>query len=185
MFLQGYVEERNRDYERYAWRRCCVVPSLESYFHRPALALWTIPNDHIDLGGYSACLKTLHSVLGHNQHKPYLSQRISLSLELATSLSSLQTGHWLYRGIHSGNVIFACEEERIDLERPILLVVEYSRPSIYAVAAFGTHNARWDLFRWPSLQNEPPRVGASSKNTMYTVSAWYSSRLHIENLYAK
>ena len=107
-------------------------------------------------------LKTLYSVLGQSQYKPSLSQRISLSLKLATSLLSLHTANWLHKGIHSGNVLFACEE-RMDLERPILSGFDYSRPSTDTVTAFRTHNASWDLYRWPSLQNEPPRAGASRK----------------------
>ena len=108
-------------------------------------------------------LKTLHDVLGQSQHKPSLAQRISLSWKLASSLSCLHTANWLHKGIHSGNVIFTCEEERFDLERPILSGFEYSSPPSDKIAAFRTHNARWDTYRWPSLQNEAPRAGVFRK----------------------
>lgn len=107
-------------------------------------------------------LKTLHSMLGQSQHKPTLSQRISLAWKLASSLLYLHTTSWLHKGIHSGNVIFSFDEDRFDPEKPILSGFEYSRPQSNRTTTRSL-DPQWDIYRWPSIQNEMPKMANSRK----------------------
>ena len=107
-------------------------------------------------------LRTLHSVLGHNQHKPTLAQRISLSWKLAYSLLYLHTANWLHKGIHSENVIFSYENEKFDVESPILSGFDYSRPQSNKTTSRSL-DPKWDIYRWPGIQNEAPKAGGSRK----------------------
>ena len=107
-------------------------------------------------------LKSLHSMLGQRVSKPTLAQRISLSRKLASSLSHLHTANWLHKGIHSGNVIFCGENEEFDVEHPILSGFEYSRPQSNKTTSRNL-DPRWDIYRWPKIQNEAPNAAGSRK----------------------
>ena len=107
-------------------------------------------------------LKSLHSMLGQRVSKPTLAQRISLSWKLASSLSHLHTANWLHKGIHSGSVIFCSENEECDIEHPILSGFEYSRPQSNKTTSRSL-DPRWDIYRWPKIQNEAPTAAGSRK----------------------
>ena len=107
-------------------------------------------------------LRSLHSLLDVCQDKPTLAQRISLSWKLASSLLYLHTANWLHKGIHSGNVVFPCVVDDVDLQNPILSGFEYSRPQSNRTTSRSL-DPKWDIYRWPSVQNEAPRAGNSKK----------------------
>ncbi|KAH8662766.1 prion-inhibition and propagation-domain-containing protein [Ilyonectria robusta] len=134
----GYIDDRER-HNRYGW-----------IFRMP---------DGSDKG---TTLKTLHSVLGQNQHKPTLAQRISLAWKLASSLLYLHTTNWLHKGIHSGNVIFSFDGDKFDAEKPILSGFEYSRPQSNKTTSRSL-DPKWDIYRWPGIQNEVPKAANSRK----------------------
>ncbi|KAF2164527.1 hypothetical protein M409DRAFT_67692 [Zasmidium cellare ATCC 36951] len=107
-------------------------------------------------------LKTLHSMLGQKRYRPSMVQRFSLSWKVASSLLYLHTADWLHKGIHSGNVVFACEQDNVDFDSPILSGFEYSRPQSSGTTSRGT-DPRWDIYRWPSIQSEAPKTTSSRK----------------------
>ncbi|KAF4957170.1 hypothetical protein FSARC_11379 [Fusarium sarcochroum] len=107
-------------------------------------------------------LKTLHSMLGQCQYRPALSQRISLAWKLAISLSYMHTTGWLHKGIHSGNIVFSFDQDRFDTEAPILSGFEYSRPQSSKTTTRSLE-PKWDIYRWPRIQNEVPKVTNSRK----------------------
>ena len=115
------------------------------------------------LGSHSeSLLKTLHSMLGVRSCKPTLALRVSLAWKLATSLMCLHTADWLHKGVHSGNVLFCCDEESFDFEKPILSGFEYSRPQSNRTTSRSL-DPKWDIYRWPGIQNEVPRAENSRK----------------------
>ena len=107
-------------------------------------------------------LETLHVMLGQQMYKPTLSQRISIAWKLASSLSYLHTTDWLHKGVHSGNVLFQCNGDKIELEKPIMSGFEYSRPRSTKTTSRSL-NPRWDIYRWPTIQNDVPKEGTSRK----------------------
>lgn len=111
-------------------------------------------------------LKTLHGILGQHVHKPTLSQRVAIAWKLASSLSYLHITDWLHKGVHSGNVMFPCDNESINVERPILSGFEYSRPQSSRTTSRSL-DPRWDIYRWPRTQNEVSKEGTS--RTTYDV----------------
>ena len=128
-------------------------------------------------------LQSLHNVLGRPYSKPPLAQRISLSRKLAISLLHLHTANWLHKGIHSGNVIFPCEHEQIDFENPVLSGFEYSRPQTNETTSRSL-DARWDIYRWPSIQNEAPRVGRTRKTyDIYSLGLLFVGIAHWQPLH--
>lgn len=108
-------------------------------------------------------LKTLHGILGENQYKPTLTQRISLAWKLASSLLYLHTTNWIHKEIHSGNIMFVSDNDKFDVENPILSGFEYSRPQTESTTT-RSPNPRWDIYRWPGIQGEAP----TSKNSRKT-----------------
>ena len=111
-------------------------------------------------------LKTLHGMLGHKEHMPSLSQRISIAWKLASSLLHLHATDWLHKGIHSGNVIFSCNEGKVDIESPILSGFEFSRPQSNKTTS-RSPDPKWDIYRWPCVQNQAPSAENSRKTTRY------------------
>ena len=107
-------------------------------------------------------LETLHMMLGQAQRKPSLPQRISLAWKLASAVLYLHTVDWLHKGIHSANVIFSDGVNGLDIESPILSGFEYARPESNETTSRGL-DPLWDIYRWPSTQNEPPRAGRCRK----------------------
>ena len=107
-------------------------------------------------------LKTLHSMLGQGQYKPTLTERVSLASKLASSLLYLHTVDWLHKGIHSGNVVFSCDKDIFDVEKPLLSGFEYSRPRSSKTTSRSL-DPKWDIYRWPSIQSEAPKADNSRK----------------------
>ncbi|KAK3669531.1 hypothetical protein LTR78_010585 [Recurvomyces mirabilis] len=107
-------------------------------------------------------LETLHMLLGQAQRKPPLSQRISLAWKLASAVLYLHTVDWLHKGIHSANIIFPDGVNGLDVESPILSGFEYARPESNETTSRGL-DPLWDIYRWPSIQNETPREGRFRK----------------------
>lgn len=107
-------------------------------------------------------LNTLHNMLGQNSHKPTLSQRIAIAWKLASSLSYLHTTDWIHKGVHSGNVLFPCDNKSIDTQQPVLSGFEYSRPQGGETTS-RSPDPRWDIYRWPTVQKEAPKAGRSRK----------------------
>lgn len=107
-------------------------------------------------------LETLHGMLGQETYKPTLSQRIAIAWKLASSLSYLHTTDWLHKGIHSGNVLFPCDIETIDMDKPILSGFDYSRPHSSKTTSRNL-DSRWNIYRWPNIQNDVPKEGTSRK----------------------
>lgn len=134
----GFIDDREQN-NRYGW-----------IFEMP-------PGSHGD-----SSLKTLHSILGQSQHKPTLTQRISIAWKLASSLLYLHTTNWLHKGFHSGNIIFVFNEEKFDAEQPILSGFEYSRPQSEKTTT-RSPNPQWDIYRWPGIQGEAPTTKNSRK----------------------
>ncbi|KAM0547593.1 hypothetical protein ACHAPJ_010337, partial [Fusarium lateritium] len=110
----------------------------------------------------STTLQSLHSMLGQCKYKPILSQRISLAWKLASSLSYMHNTNWLHKGIHSGNVNFSFEIDHFDAEAPILSGFEYSRPQSNKTTTRSLE-PKWDIYRWPRIQNEVPQSTNSRK----------------------
>ncbi|KAJ5935940.1 prion-inhibition and propagation-domain-containing protein [Penicillium verhagenii] len=129
-------------------------------------------------------LKSLHSMLGNNQHKPTLTQRISLAWKLASSLLYLHTTNWLHKGIHSGNVIFVFEENRFDVEKPILSGFEYSRPQTEKTTT-RSPNPQWDIYRWPGIQGEAPTSKILERHMISLALVWFFLRSRIGDRYTK
>lgn len=107
-------------------------------------------------------LKTLHSIFDLEHYKPTLTGRISLAWKLATSLQYLHTANWLHKGVHSGNVIFAFDGDTFDVKKPILSGFEYSRPQSNKTTSRSL-DPKWDIYRWPRIQNDAPRATNSRK----------------------
>ena len=107
-------------------------------------------------------LRSLHSILGDVRCKPTLTQRVALAWKLASSLLHLHTCDWLHKGMHSGNVIFAFDGDRYDPETPILSGFEYSRSQNSSTISTSPEPI-WDMYRWPSIQNEAPKTATSRK----------------------
>ncbi|KAK0767608.1 hypothetical protein LTR91_026625, partial [Friedmanniomyces endolithicus] len=110
----------------------------------------------------STALRTLHSLLGRIQHQPSLSQRIALAHRLASSVLYLHTVGWLHKAVHSANVIFSMNDENLSIESPYLSGFEYSRPDSGETTKSG-FDPRWDIYRWPTIQADVPRVSRSRK----------------------
>ena len=102
-------------------------------------------------------VRELHSILGQAQYRPSLTTRITLAWKLAASLQYLHTADWLHKGVHSGNVVFTFENELFDATNPILVGFEYSRPQTGRTTGRSTE-AKWDIYRWPGVQNDLPRA---------------------------
>ncbi|KAJ6168102.1 hypothetical protein N7497_000945 [Penicillium chrysogenum] len=134
----GYVDDRDK-HNRYGW-------------------IFMMPEG----SAKGTALKTLHSILGHDYLKPTLAQRISLAWKLASSLQYLHLADWLHKGIHSGNVIFLFDKEAFDVEKPILSGFEYSRPESNKTTSRSV-DPKWDIYRWPGIQNEAPKTTNSRK----------------------
>ncbi|KAH8896999.1 hypothetical protein GQ53DRAFT_742844 [Thozetella sp. PMI_491] len=117
---------------------------------------------------YDTQVTSLFDLLGHRQHRPSLAERISLASKLASTLLHLHTINWLHKGILSENVVFYLNEDRFDHGSPVLSGFEYSRPEVDSrgapVATTGRHlNPTWDVYRWPTVQRQPPRERNSRK----------------------
>lgn len=110
----------------------------------------------------TSTLRSLHSLLGDVRYRPTLSQRVALASKLATSLLHLHTCDWLHKGFHSGNVIFSFEGNNYDPEEPIISGFDYSRSQSSRTIS-GSFEPRWDMYRWPSIQNEAPKAATSRK----------------------
>ncbi|CRG92692.1 hypothetical protein PISL3812_09757 [Talaromyces islandicus] len=107
-------------------------------------------------------LRSLHSILGEAQYKPTLAQRITLAWKLASSLLYLHTADWLHKGVHSDNVIFLFDGDLYDADKPILSGFDYSRPQSSKTTTRSLQ-PKWDIYRWPSIQNEAPKAKTSRK----------------------
>ncbi|KAK1832383.1 prion-inhibition and propagation-domain-containing protein [Podospora conica] len=115
---------------------------------------------------------SLYHLLGNNQTKPGLSQRVSLARKLCTTVLDLHAVNWLHKGIFSDNVLFhfpsVVGAEAItdfgpyDAENPILSGFELSRPDGSKTTAREA-NPLWDLYRWPGIQRQPPTERNSRK----------------------
>lgn len=57
-------------------------------------------------------------------------------------------------------ILFRVNDGELDFDNPILSGFEYSRPMRDTVRPDGL-DQKWDIYRWPSMQNEVPRVGRS------------------------
>ena len=112
---------------------------------------------------HDTTLETLVGMLGQHMSKPMLSQRIAIAWKLASSLSYLHTTDWLHTGVHSGNVLFQCDGDKIDMENPIMSGFGYSRPQSTKTTTRSL-DPRWDIYRWPTIQNDVPKEGMS-RNT--------------------
>lgn len=134
----GFIDDRDTN-NRYGW-----------IFEMP-------PGSH-----RNSSLKTLHEILGNSQHRPTLTQRISLAWKLASSLLYLHTTNWLHKGFHSANIIFVFSEGKFDSEQPILSGFEYSRPQSEQTTTRNP-NPQWDIYRWPGIQGEAPTKKNSRK----------------------
>jgi serine/threonine protein kinase len=141
----GYVDDRDK-HNRYGWIFMMPVGSAKG-----------------------TALKTLHSILGQDYLKPTLAQRISLAWKLASSPQYLHLADWLHKGIHSGNIIFPFDEETLDVEKPILSGFEYSRPESNKTTSRSL-DPKWDIYRWPGIQNEAPKTTNNSRKTYDTYS---------------
>jgi serine/threonine protein kinase len=116
-------------------------------------------------------LKSLHSMLDQRVSKLTLAQRMSLSWKLASSLSHLHTANWLHKSIHSGNVIFCSENQKFEFEHPILSRFEYSGPQ-NNITTSRSLDPRWDIYRWPKIQNEAPNAAGLRKRTTSIALVW-------------
>ncbi|KAK4551577.1 hypothetical protein LTR86_011078 [Recurvomyces mirabilis] len=134
----GYVDDRKRQ-NRFGW-----IFQMPQGSHRGTL------------------LKTLRSMLGSRLHKPTLTQRVSLARKMASSLLYIHAADWLHKGVHSGNVVFACDRDQLDFELPILSGFEYSRPQTEGTTSRSL-DPKWDIYRWPGIQSEMPRAENSRK----------------------
>lgn len=110
----------------------------------------------------TSTLRSLHSILGDVRYRPTLSQRVALASKLATSLLHLHTCDWLHKGFHSGNVIFSFEGNEYDPGEPIVSGFDFSRSQSSRTIS-GSFEPRWDMYRWPSIQNEAPKAASSRK----------------------
>lgn len=108
-------------------------------------------------------LRSLHSILGDVRYKPTLSQRVGLASKLASSLLHLHTCDWLHKGFHSGNINFSFDEEMYDPTEPMISGFDYSR-SQGSNTISSSFEPKWDIYRWPSIQNEAPK-GSTSRKT--------------------
>jgi hypothetical protein len=107
-------------------------------------------------------LKSLHTILAEGLFKPTLAQRISLSWRLAISLLYLHTTNWIHKGIHSDNIVFSFSGGRFDVEVPILSGFEFARPQSNKTTSRSL-DPKWDIYRWPGIQNDVPRATNSRK----------------------
>lgn len=112
--------------------------------------------------GHETRLKSLYSILGQNQHKPTLNQRVTLAWKLASSVMCLHTADWLHKGIHGDNVLFCFEGDQYDAEKPMLSGFDYAR-SQSSKTTSRSLEPKWDIYRWPGIQNEPPYKANSRK----------------------
>ena len=96
-------------------------------------------------------------MLGQKRYRQCMVQRFSLSWKVALSLLYLHTADWFHKGIHSGNVVFACEQDKVNFDSPIFSGFEYSRTQSSGTTSRGT-DPRWDIYRWPSIQSEAPQT---------------------------
>ncbi|KAK0930908.1 hypothetical protein LTR29_016593 [Friedmanniomyces endolithicus] len=83
-------------------------------------------------------------------------------LRLASSVLYLHTVGWLHKAVHSANVIFSMNDENLSIESPYLSGFEYSRPDSGETTKSG-FDPRWDIYRWPTIQADVPRVSRSRK----------------------
>lgn len=167
----GSVEDKQSILRTAALAQMLSLPKPE-HFYTPKCIGYIDNRPSIDRFGWifqmphgSSCdtlLETLHAMLGQRIYKPTLSQRVAIAWKLASSLSYLHTTDWLHKGVHSGNVLFRRDGEKIDLEKPILSGFEYSRPQS-ARTTSRSLNPRWDIYRWPKIQNDVPKEGMSRK----------------------
>lgn len=107
-------------------------------------------------------LRSLHSILGDVRYKPTLRQRVTLASKLASSLLHLHTCDWLHKGFHSGNISFPFDEESYDPTEPIISGFDYSR-SQGSKTISSSFEPKWDIYRWPGIQNEAPKASSSRK----------------------
>ncbi|CEJ81043.1 hypothetical protein VHEMI01195 [[Torrubiella] hemipterigena] len=107
-------------------------------------------------------LRTLHSLLGQAKYKPTLGERITIAWKLASSLLYLHTVDWLHKGIHSGNVVFVFNGDEFKTSQPILSGFDFSRPQSNRTTGRSLE-PKWDLYRWPGIQNEAPKAETSRK----------------------
>ncbi|KAF2173316.1 hypothetical protein M409DRAFT_62852 [Zasmidium cellare ATCC 36951] len=128
----GYVDDRRRNH-RVGW-------------------IYKMPQGSTD----QTRLRTLHSMLGNDSCRPTIAERVSLAWRLASSLLYLHTVGWLHKGVHSGNIVFSTECEAVDFGSPIMSGFEYSRPQSNKTTSRNL-DPTWDIYRWPSIQNEAPR----------------------------
>jgi hypothetical protein len=123
---------------------------------------------------YDTEVVSLYDILGKHQHKPSLSQRISMATKLCSTVLNLHAVNWLHKGIFSDNVIFhfdrvnVAEKDGIppfgwyNPEKPVLSGFEFSRPDGSNTTAREA-NPLWDLYRWPGIQRQPPTERNSRK----------------------
>lgn len=107
-------------------------------------------------------LRSLHSILGNSRYKPTLSQRIALASNLASSLLHLHTCDWIHKGFNSGSISFSFEGDEYDPTEPIISGFDYSR-SQNSRTISSDFEPKWDIYRWPSIQNEAPKALTSRK----------------------
>ncbi|KAK0709739.1 prion-inhibition and propagation-domain-containing protein [Lasiosphaeria miniovina] len=111
---------------------------------------------------------------GDDRFKPTLAQRVAMARALCSTLLNLHAVNWLHKGIFSDNIVFHFHEETdvddednadgssFDPEKPVLSGFEFSRPD----GGQTTHrdaDTVWDLYRWPSIQRQPPTERNSRK----------------------
>jgi len=148
----GYFDDREISHaERYGW-------------------IFKMPNG----SDFDTQVVSFYDILGVPSRKPSLSQRVVMALKLCSTVLNLHAVNWLHKGIFSSNVVFHFngtifdDHENIlnlgtyDAEKPILSGFEFSRPDGSKTTAREA-NPMWNLYRWPSIQQEAPTERNSRK----------------------
>ena len=89
--------------------------------------------------------------------KPPLTQRVSLSWKIASSLGHLHATNWLHKGLRSDNVLLMASD---DVSSPTLSGFEYSRPANRdEITELPSMDRLQELYRHPDVQFDVPRDG--------------------------
>ncbi|KAH7268221.1 hypothetical protein B0J15DRAFT_545100 [Fusarium solani] len=95
--------------------------------------------------------------------QPPLSDKVTIASKLATSLMYLHSVKWLHKAIRSDNIVFYWDGTRTNLEQPILAGFEYAHHDAHDISERSDPNPVWDIYRWPSIQDEAPTTVHSQK----------------------
>ena len=111
-------------------------------------------------------VRSLYEILGDQNLKPTLSQRLSLAYKLCSTVLNLHAANWLHKGIFSDNIIFHFNidkgHENYDPTRPCLSGFEFSRPEGSETTSREI-DLTWDIYRWPGIQRQAPTERNSRK----------------------